>query len=167
MQARRALVPHVLGTERELTCGCGEPFIWIVHAGNPPTRCATCKREARRAAKKKYLASNPNARAVERAGARRRYEADKPAIHLRNRAYRYGVAIDWILEREARGCAICGTTTRPSRGWSIDHDHVTGKARDVLCGLCNSGIGHFRDDPDLLLRAAKYVKHHHQQALEV
>ena len=40
----------------------------------------------------------------------------------------------------------------------IDHDHVTGKIRGILCGNCNSGMGLLKDDPAILLRLAAYLQ---------
>lgn len=50
-------------------------------------------------------------------------------------------------------CVICGDKTK----LVVDHDHVTGKVRGMLCGHCNLGLGHFRDDPTLLEFAAQYL----------
>jgi Recombination endonuclease VII len=56
------------------------------------------------------------------------------------------------------GCAICGK--RPARVASLhlDHCHDTGDVRGILCLSCNQGIGQFRDDPDLLEAAARYLR---------
>ncbi|XWN36279.1 MAG: endonuclease VII domain-containing protein [Balneola sp.] len=40
----------------------------------------------------------------------------------------------------------------------IDHDHGTGKVRGILCESCNTGIGRFDDDPDLLRNAIKWLE---------
>lgn len=40
----------------------------------------------------------------------------------------------------------------------IDHDHVTGKVRGLLCRSCNYGLGIFKDNPRLLANAAAYIK---------
>jgi hypothetical protein len=40
----------------------------------------------------------------------------------------------------------------------VDHDHETSKVRRLLCRLCNSGLGFFRDNPNRLLEAVEYLK---------
>jgi hypothetical protein len=51
-------------------------------------------------------------------------------------------------------CAICGE--RPAV--HVDHDHVTGAVRGVLCFPCNAALGQFKDRIDLLARAASYLE---------
>lgn len=51
-------------------------------------------------------------------------------------------------------CIIC---TRSER-LVVDHDHITGFMRGVICYGCNAGLGMFLDNPDILIRAAKYLK---------
>lgn len=56
-------------------------------------------------------------------------------------------------------CALCGTSLhrRSSRGCHIDHCHVTGRFRGLLCGGCNTALGKLGDTPDALQRALDYV----------
>ena len=58
-------------------------------------------------------------------------------------------------------CAICcrifPTNTRYIH---IDHSHKTGKIRSLLCSYCNPGLGHFREDTNLLMKAIKYLELH-------
>jgi hypothetical protein len=53
-------------------------------------------------------------------------------------------------------CAICGR--RCKRKLAVDHDHVTGAVRGLLCMHCNLGMGHFRDSTGLLLAALGYLR---------
>ena len=42
--------------------------------------------------------------------------------------------------------------------WRLDHCHETGEFRGWLCHNCNSGLGRFYDDPDLLIKAIQYIQ---------
>lgn len=64
-----------------------------------------------------------------------------------------------MLESQNGGCDICGTLEKDRR-LSVDHCHVTGKIRALLCRRCNTGIGFFQEDIDLLEKAIQYLKHH-------
>lgn len=62
-------------------------------------------------------------------------------------------------------CAICGQAeTRTQRGevqkLAVDHCHSTGEIRGLLCGGCNTALGSFGDDINLILNAAKYLANH-------
>jgi hypothetical protein len=64
---------------------------------------------------------------------------------------------DALLASQGGLCAICrGGFGSP--GDRIDHDHDTGRVRGLLCHNCNVALGHFRDDPLILARAAAYVR---------
>jgi hypothetical protein len=83
----------------------------------------------------------------ERHGGARRY-------HLWRR---YGITLEAVEELHAMQggtCAICGVA-EPRH---VDHDHVSGAVRGLLCFNCNGGLGQFRDDPTLLLAAVDYLQ---------
>ncbi len=54
-------------------------------------------------------------------------------------------------------CPIC---LKPASAFVADHCHASGKSREWLCGLCNSGLGFFKDNPEALERAAAYLRKH-------
>ncbi len=74
----------------------------------------------------------------------------------------YSLTIDeynTMLLNQSNSCAICGTTT-PTGKWkvfAVDHNHVTGQVRGLLCNECNRGMGLLRDSADLLRKAADYL----------
>jgi hypothetical protein len=90
------------------------------------------------------------------------YIADGRAAAVSLRAhYRnsYGLTMDEVEVMRAKGCGICGTVEWMGRHSQahIDHDHATGRVRGVLCHDCNTGLGKFRDDPELLAAAIRYL----------
>ena len=68
-----------------------------------------------------------------------------------------------MLTAQGNACALCGEAPK---GWGtdahrrlhIDHCHITGKTRALLCGECNTAIGRFGDDPQRLRAAADYLE---------
>jgi Recombination endonuclease VII len=60
-----------------------------------------------------------------------------------------------MLARQDGKCAICKCefTHTPF----VDHCHITGKVRRLLCRDCNTGLGRFKDDPHRLLAALQYL----------
>lgn len=76
---------------------------------------------------------------------------------------RYGITRDDFREawyRQGGKCAICHQPERTARNHllSIDHDHLTGRFRGLLCSHCNRAIGLFQDDPEVIDAAARYVR---------
>lgn len=75
---------------------------------------------------------------------------------------RYGInqlEYEKMFKSQDGKCKICNTAN-PGKGksrMSIDHCHITNKIRGLLCNSCNNGLGIFKDDPDLLIRAAEYL----------
>jgi hypothetical protein len=55
-------------------------------------------------------------------------------------------------------CAICDRLEEEVKErLEVDHDHLTGKIRGLLCGQCNRGLGSVRDNIDLLGKMIIYV----------
>lgn len=64
-----------------------------------------------------------------------------------------------LKEQNAR-CAICGTDEPGVMNWQADHCHETGQKRGILCHLCNKGLGHFKDNIEMMTAAVEYLKHY-------
>lgn len=70
----------------------------------------------------------------------------------RSHRHKLTLAEAHAMKKDAR-CGICGATDN----LKIDHSHSSGDVRGVLCHGCNIGLGNFRDDPDLLRKAIRYL----------
>ena len=102
-------------------------------------------------------------------------DAQKRAYHLRSL---YGLKMsEWkdLFKKQLGTCAICRkqlpsldkmlevadkSAAWKDRDWNVDHCHVSGKVRGILCRKCNAGLGAFDDDPELLESAADYMEVH-------
>lgn len=67
-----------------------------------------------------------------------------------------------LLERQCGVCAICGQEAPPGSYLSVDHDHVTGTVRGLLCNSCNLGLGWFHDNEETLITAVEYLRKNKQ-----
>jgi len=92
----------------------------------------------------------------------RLYAKNPEKVRASHRKSKYGITQeqwDALFTFQGNCCANCGSTEPGSKKhWSTDHDHVTGEVRGILCHPCNIGLGHLRDDIDILLKAVEYLK---------
>lgn len=115
---------------------------------------------ARRASCKKWIENN-----------REKYNASNRKNQRKNKLkVKFGLVgevADEILEKKNGFCMICGKkeTHKNHSGiqsLSVDHNHITGKFRGLLCNHCNVALGHFLVDNgegvDLLCSAISYLR---------
>lgn len=91
-------------------------------------------------------------------------------IHLKEKDYvravyllrTYGIDLDEynrMFEEQEGSCAICGKhQIELDRALSVDHCHSSGKVRGLLCNKCNTGIGFFDNNIEVLENSIKYLK---------
>ena len=67
-----------------------------------------------------------------------------------------------ILKAQCHKCAVCGTDKPGGKHkvFCVDHDHVTGKVRELLCKDCNIVLGIIKDSPEHLGRLIAYILKH-------
>lgn len=116
---------------------------------------------------RKYL----NARGIE--VRRRKAERPNPRNALLAREYGISGAVEQqMLIKQGGRCAICGVTPDSPRNHGktvlcVDHDHITGKVRGLLCATCNMGLSYFRDQREVLQSCARYLEAHPLKEKEV
>ena len=141
--------------------------------------CCICFRNRMNAGARRRYADNPNVKQkhIERSHRYRqegqaqqwpsaqRNERDKINDRKRN-LQKYGLDLETFHEMRVRQndcCLIChtnpykGNNGYTTRGLSVDHCHVTGKIRGLLCHKCNRAIGLFGDKTDLLRATQLYL----------
>lgn len=88
-----------------------------------------------------------------------------PKVARAQNIKRYGITLqdyeDLLCMCDAK-CMVCGQTASEHKQHTgkflcVDHDHITGKVRGLLCHRCNLVVGRMEDNPDLLVRAASYL----------
>jgi len=90
------------------------------------------------------------------------YRNNKLAIREWILKKKYNISLleyEVLLNKQNGCCAICGKhQTQFTISLSVDHNHITGKIRGLLCHKCNRGIGLFDDSPETMERASFYLR---------
>ena len=91
------------------------------------------------------------------AGQRMRYQRDTKKEHSRNLKRRFNLDPEEyaaLVEIQKGVCAICHKAD--TRRLSVDHCHLTGKVRGLLCKKCNQFLWAL-DEPGWLQKAQQYL----------
>lgn len=73
-----------------------------------------------------------------------------------------------LLEAQGHRCGICrrdaprlvARNGKVRHTLTVDHDHITGSVRGLLCNACNAALGCFSDDVRLIAEAMAYLAKH-------
>lgn len=101
---------------------------------------------------------------------KKRYKENKQWFFDNNKKYvlkkKYKLSLEEyqrMFDLQEGLCFLCKQKGEDNRLLCIDHNHNNGKIRSLLCGSCNRGLGLFKDNPNLLERAAEYIRAHGEQ----
>lgn len=116
--------------------------------------------------KRRYAARTPEKIVADQEYARERH-ARNPALNIRrvwlHKLRTFGIDEDEYERRrreQSDRCACCGTH-EPGAGkthWLVDHDHMSGAIRGLLCHRCNAGIGMLGDTVEHVEMALAYLR---------
>lgn len=111
-------------------------------------------------ARKKYRATTKGKKATQRAKT-----SVSGLTTRRSRALRqfYNISMqeyDALHAAQGGHCALCPATTsdRSGRSLHVDHEHISGRVRGLLCAKCNTALGGLGDNEEGLARALAYVR---------
>jgi len=95
------------------------------------------------------------------------HKEERKKYHI---THQYGLSLqeyNEILLKQNYKCAICGKPLdlENRKHTNIDHDHMTGVIRGILCNYCNSVLGYAFDNPDILQNAQDYILAHSNNIL--
>jgi dCMP deaminase len=118
----------------EYLCGCGKKFFLQKKISHTP-KCTKCSR-------KEYNARCRKAK---------RHLIPKYRENMRNRVLKKEYGMDRLeynrmLEQQNGVCAICKKKNDRGHQLCVDHNHISGKIRGLLCHKCNRILGVFKDD---------------------
>lgn len=77
---------------------------------------------------------------------------NKEQIKIHKIKSSYGITKEQY-EAMIKKCYICHKV----ENLVIDHNHISGRVRGILCSSCNKGLGFFKDNPTSLYRAGDYI----------
>jgi hypothetical protein len=115
--------------------------------------------------RKEYYKNNKESKLLY---AREQYKCSKDKKKNNYLTRKYGLTLEEFqtLHGNQHGvCAICGepekvleSRTKKAKSLSVDHCHITGKVRGLLCYECNTGIGKLKDSTSLMRKAIEYLE---------
>jgi hypothetical protein len=125
-------------------------------------RCKECKKPILKIISKRYREENREHLNLKQ----REYAKKNPNVFINNSLkFHYGITLDdynLMLEKQGGVCAICGGVeiNKRQKRLFVDHNHITGKVRGLLCLNCNTVVGHCKEDVSYLAKAIEYIEIH-------
>lgn len=116
--------------------------------------CKKCKDAGVREYRK-----NPEYRKADARRAKKYRDIHKIKLIHKRYLKTYGITYEQkesLLKEQNYQCKICSKEVNMISG-HLDHNHETKKIRGILCTNCNTAIGLFKDDKEILLKAVGYL----------
>lgn len=131
-------------------------------ANRPTGRCKLCLY----AHNKRWNKNNPDKIRKSAREYTRRLAKEDPKYWLRSKYHMSAETYEAMRVEQDNRCAVCKVVFDENVSPCVDHDHsccagkhACGKCnRGLVCGECNKGLGNFKDHPEVLEAAARYIR---------
>lgn len=137
-------------------------------AGGIYSACQDCTRAANRAIRKKW---SPEQK-IEKIAKQKQWRVNNPekakkAIRNATLKKKYGIDIEdyeKMIINQNNKCANLGCLrdrahlNNSERFFHVDHDHITGKVRGLLCQPCNTSLGLLEESMDRIMGLVNYLE---------
>lgn len=99
-------------------------------------------------------------------------EKNKEKVKNTRLLIKYGISLETynaMVLQQKQQCACCGVSVStlseqypdsPHGSLVVDHDHETGKVRELLCSKCNTLVGYLEKRKELIPKAYEYINKH-------
>lgn len=90
-----------------------------------------------------------------------KYPITSEVARSKNLKKNYGITVeeyDAMLASQGEVCKVCKGPPLGKGRYHVDHDHVTGKIRGLLCHKCNVALGMVRDNVEHLKALIAYLE---------
>ncbi|MFM7009119.1 MAG: endonuclease VII domain-containing protein [Betaproteobacteria bacterium] len=113
--------------------------------------CNACEGKYREANRERYKTRS-------RKRSKRRRKESPDYVKSKILQTRYGISLEERNAMEVTQSGKCLICNEIPKRLVVDHCHTSGKVRGLLCDHCNTGLGRFKDSPELLMAAIRYLK---------
>ena len=126
--------------------------------------------EKNRVAVAKWRAKKPEAYGRAQANYLKRHPLRRRLSVLKANSKRHGYASptcsqeefeQWFCAQDQKQCGMCGKEMIGAREPMIDHSHIDGSLRGLICCRCNRALG-VVEDKELMSQAGAYLKRSNQ-----
>ncbi|HSP36234.1 MAG TPA: endonuclease VII domain-containing protein [Frankiaceae bacterium] len=151
MHQRYIFRRYGIGPDRRRPCEIGPDQKWCPRCSQALPKSAFGRNASKKAGLTAYCLSCHNEICRDN---RIKIEGSTRNYHLKRRYGLTDADVKELIEQQGGVCAVCAVGT-PEH---VDHCHVSGKVRGVLCFNCNGGLGQFKDDISRLINAIAYLE---------
>lgn len=154
-----SVLPLFKTEEQCATCNQIKPVICFTWVKNRNRYAEDCKECRNKKTKERYWQNIEKSREYQRNKAKK-YKNRQSEYHLKTT---YGLTTKdkkELLLKQNQKCAVCSAFFSKAADAKIDHDHSTGRVRELLCHNCNVSLGLLKEDLKIVDALKAYLEKH-------